>query len=185
MKALIIILAVIIVIIIAGLGIIYLVEKDNIALESQSNNNGIGQYLAPLNSTSSKNIVEEVGDNKNLRIFLVALKEAGMEDILFNGGPYTLFAPTDKAFNQLSTSTMLRIVNQKEFLIDVLKNHIVDGAYLSSDFKVAQNLKNLNQKDLLISLQDGLKVGDSKIVQQDIVANNGIIYTIDKVILTE
>jgi transforming growth factor-beta-induced protein len=134
--------------------------------------------------TANKDIVDVASEKA--KTLTVALKAAGLVETLQSTGPFTVFAPTDAAFAaiQSDVDNLLKPEN-KEQLIKVLKCHVVSGKILSKDLKDGLTIMTVDGEKLNVSLMaDGrFMVGDVHITTADIVAKNGIIHVVDKVIL--
>ena len=115
-----------------------------------------------------------------------AIKAAELVKPLKGDGPFTVFAPTNAAFDKLPAGTLdsLLLPENKQKLQSILKYHVHSGdAVLSRDIE-PMKLSTLNGKDLDIQTQgDTVMVNGAKVVKTDIIANNGIIHWIDTVIL--
>ncbi len=112
------------------------------------------------------------------------MEKAGLVDTLKGEGPFTVFAPTDAAFNKLLTEmniTAEQLLARKD-LKDILLYHVVQGKVMSSDLKEGMKAKTLAEKDVTISLNP-VKVNDATVVTPDIAASNGVIHVIDRVLL--
>ena len=112
---------------------------------------------------------------------LAALNAADLADALQTAGPFTVFAPTDKAFKSLPKGTvesLLKPENRAQ-LQKVLKYHVVAGNVMSTDLVKYANAKTLhgNRVDLT------LRVNNATVIAPDIQATNGVIHVIDQVIL--
>jgi uncharacterized surface protein with fasciclin (FAS1) repeats len=117
---------------------------------------------------------------------LAAVEAAGLTEALEGDGPFTLFAPTDEAFQALPEGTvasLLKKENQSQ-LIEVLKNHAVAGEVSAGDALNAGTAKSLQGGELKFSIKEGvLKVNDATIRSVGINGRNGIIHVIDSVLL--
>jgi len=114
-----------------------------------------------------------------------ALGKAGLVDALKGKGPFTVFAPTDGAFDAFEAKNpgVLAKLSKAE-LADVLKYHVVAGtAAMSGDLKDEQALVTLLGSPVLIDTTGGVKVADAKVTAADVKASNGVIHVIDKIIL--
>jgi transforming growth factor-beta-induced protein len=109
----------------------------------------------------------------------------GMDDSLVNGGPYTVFAPTDRAFERMSMSALEELVRDKKRFRDLLSYHIVHGRMLARDVAAADCLPTMLGKNVCFDLKHGIKVGDARIVQTDIECTNGVIHAIDRVLMPD
>ncbi|MDO8361549.1 MAG: fasciclin domain-containing protein [Actinomycetota bacterium] len=119
-----------------------------------------------------------------------ALQAAGLVDALKAEGPFTVFAPTDEAFAAALEAlgmTKEELFADTELLTAVLTYHVVSGAVLAADVVGldGQSATTLNGAGIEIAVVDGGVVlnGDTNVVTTDIIASNGVIHVIDKVLL--
>lgn len=111
------------------------------------------------------------------------INEAGPADILRGAGPYTVFAPTDKAFQALPAKTMAELASNKELLKSVLTYHVVASKVTSVEAKTG-NLQTLQGANVAIAKAGTfLTVEDAVVTQADVPATNGAVHIIDKVLL--
>lgn len=150
------------------------------------------------NMTSSKNIVEVASNSSDHTTLVTAVKTAGLVDVLSSEGPFTVFAPTNKAFEALpkgTVETLLKKENQKK-LQSILTYHVLAGDYKAAD--VIDAIKKGNGKatfktvngDEIYAMLDGdkVKIKDKSgniatVTAADLDASNGVIHVIDTVIL--
>ncbi|MFO0852300.1 MAG: fasciclin domain-containing protein [Gemmataceae bacterium] len=138
--------------------------------------------------TSTKTIVEIAAGNKDFSTLVTAVKAAGLVDVLNGDGKFTVFAPTNKAFDKLGEETIKKVLADKETLTKILMAHVVkEKAVMASD--VVQ-LKGEKVNGFTIEVEDGkvfLKNAKSRVqvVKTDIKAKNGVIHVIDAVMLPE
>lgn len=144
------------------------------------------------NKTSAEN--QSSGNNQSIvnttewagyTTFASLLRDAGLEDTLNNGGPYTVFAPTDMAFDGLPEGMLDNLRNDKEKLNRTLTYHVVNGKYRVEALKNMNNLTSLETGELTVSTTtNGLIMVESAIViDPDIIASNGVIHGTDKVMI--
>lgn len=112
-----------------------------------------------------------------------AIAAAGLEEVLTDEGPFTVFAPTDEAFAKLPEGTVESLLNDKEALKKVLMYHVVSGEVKSTDVVKIDKAKMLNGQYVKISTKDGVMVNDAKVIKTDIKAENGVIHVIDTVLI--
>ena len=113
--------------------------------------------------------------------FLVAaLDQAGLVLTLRNDGPFTVFAPTDKAFAEAGID--LAALN-KDLLTNILLYHVVSGAVPSSAVTDGMVAPAVNGDDLTFSVGEGVMVKDANVILADVLASNGVIHVIDKVLM--
>ncbi len=140
-------------------------------------------FVTTLTFAGEGNIVqvaEKAGDFKTL---LTALKVANLTSTLESKGPFTVFAPTDKAFAALPKATLDQLLKNPKALAAVLTYHVIAGKVLSKEVKTG-NVKTVNGQDVYIKVSNnGVKVNDASVIKTDINASNGVIHVIDKVLI--
>jgi len=121
----------------------------------------------------------------NFTQLAAALTEAGLVEALKGEGPFTVFAPDDDAFNAFEDENPGVLAGlSKAALGEVLTYHVIAGAAAQSGgLKDGQVLVTLNGSPVLIDTTGGVQVSDAGVTTADIVASNGIIHVIDKIIL--
>ena len=117
-----------------------------------------------------------------------AVKAAGLVDTLKGPGPFTVFAPTDEAFNKIPKEAMDMLMKDPMKMKDLLSYHVVEGKMMATDLKEHEYLQALNGGELKIDakswhLHKNIKVNDANIIKPDLVVDNGICHAIDKVLM--
>ncbi len=112
-----------------------------------------------------------------------AVKAAGLDGVLTNDGPFTVFAPTDEAFAKLPEGTVEGLLANPEKLKKVLLYHVVEGNVMARDVVKLESAKTLNGTSVAINTKDGVKVNDSNLIKTDIKASNGTVHVIDTVLI--
>lgn len=142
--------------------------------------------VAQESKTNSKTIVEIAAGNPNFSTLVTAIKAAGLAQTLSGDGPFTVFAPTNAAFEKLpkgALEDLLKPENKKK-LAAVLTYHVVPGKVLAADVVKLDKAKTVQGQEAKISVgEQGVMVDRAKVVQTDILAKNGVIHVIDAVIL--
>jgi uncharacterized surface protein with fasciclin (FAS1) repeats len=134
---------------------------------------------------SQPNIVKVASSSKDHTTLVAAVKAAELVDVLAQSGPYTVFAPTNAAFDLLPKGTAEGLLKpeKKADLQNILQYHVTTSMYSESMFRDGLKLGMANGGSVVISKKDGkLMVNDANIVGH-VAASNGIIYIIDKVLL--
>jgi len=130
----------------------------------------------------------------NFSSLVTALTSEGQPDfvsILSGEGPFTVFAPTNDAFADLTDElAAIPLVPSTAQLTAVLQYHVVSGNILSSSLQNNQSVTTLQGGTFTVGLTDGAKITDanarvSNIIAVDVQANNGVIHVLDKVLLPE
>lgn len=131
---------------------------------------------------SDKNIMQILSDDK-YATFVKLLDASGLNETLAEGGPYTVFAPTDKAFNALPTGAIDALMSNTTELRRVLSYHITYGEVTEQDLVNMTEIQTLEGKILHVNnTGEGLRVGGAKITDTDPRPSNGIIHQIDTVL---
>lgn len=128
------------------------------------------------------NIAEVASSNDNFSDLVSALSDAGLVSTLEGDGPFTVFAPTNEAFANLSVDLSTLSNDQ---LVEVLSYHVVGDEIASGDLGAEQGAISLTGETLYVTVADGnVTVNDNAmVVDADIEASNGIIHAIDQVLL--
>jgi uncharacterized surface protein with fasciclin (FAS1) repeats len=138
--------------------------------------------------TKEPDIVDIAAGNSEFSTLVAAVSAAGLVDTLKGDGPFTVFAPTNAAFAALPSGTVdtLLLPENKDQLVKVLTYHVVPGA-VTSDQLAGQRLSvsTVQGQNVHVNGTHGVKVNDATVTSADIVASNGVIHVIDKVLLPE
>ena len=129
----------------------------------------------------SKHTMTLAGQASNAGIFttlLAAADAANLTSVLYDDGPFTLFAPTDDAFGTVENF----LKNPKE-LAKVLKYHLVKGNIFSSDLNNGSSVATMLGSPVNISKTEDVLVNNARVIQADMEASNGVIHVIDKVLM--
>ncbi len=131
----------------------------------------------------AKDLVDTAVGAGQFKTLTAALQAAGLTDTLKSAGPFTVFAPTDAAFAKIPKAELDALMADKEKLAAVLKYHVVPGKLMSKDARAGEMVTAQGQAVTLSMAANGLQVNDSRVVQADVDADNGVIHVVDTVIL--
>jgi uncharacterized surface protein with fasciclin (FAS1) repeats len=135
-------------------------------------------------STSTKNLLDTAAANGSFKTFGKAIERAGMGDTLRGEGPFTIFAPTDAAFDKLPAGKLENLFKpeNKEELVSLLNYHVVSGRKMVADIGKWQAAKTINGQSAPIKLtNDKVSIDGALVTSADIDSSNGVIHGIDKV----
>jgi transforming growth factor-beta-induced protein len=126
-------------------------------------------------------------DNANFSTLVSAVVKAGLVETLSGEGPFTVFAPTNDAFETLFAALGISGIDDltAEQLIPILTYHVVSGNVLSTDLSSGTVPTLSDGKQLTVDLSSGVKINDSQVLAADIQGANGVVHVIDKVLLPE
>jgi uncharacterized surface protein with fasciclin (FAS1) repeats len=141
---------------------------------------------APASMDKGDDIVDIAASNDDFSTLVAAVTAADLVDTLKSDGPFTVFAPTNAAFAALPAGTVETLLKpeNKDQLVKVLTYHVVPGA-VTSDQLVDQRLSvaTVQGQTVHIDGTHGVRVNKSTVTTADIMATNGVIHVIDKVLL--
>ncbi|MBL8774730.1 MAG: fasciclin domain-containing protein [Acidimicrobiales bacterium] len=139
---------------------------------------------APDDAAAEANIVETAVAAGDFTTLVTAVEAAGLAETLSDEGPYTVFAPTDAAFEALPAGTLDELLADPDALANVLTYHVVDGDVMAADLSDGMEVEALNGETLTITVDgDTVKVNDATVTTADIVTSNGVIHVIDTVLV--
>jgi transforming growth factor-beta-induced protein len=141
------------------------------------------------NAAATKNIVETAVGAGSFTTLADLLVKTGLDKALAEKGPFTVFAPTDEAFKALGTETLTTLAKpeNRDVLVNILKQHVVMGNVLAKDVK-AGPVPTLSGQRFNITTEGGkVKIISGKtsatVAKTDVLASNGVIHVIDNVIV--
>ncbi len=133
-----------------------------------------------------KSIYDTAKSTKMFTTLTAAIKAAGKKEMLQDDkGPFTVFAPTDAAFEKLPKGALADLLKpeNKEKLAKVLAYHVVPGKVMAADVKTME-ADTAEGSKLNVKVEDGkVMVNDAKVIKTDIPATNGVIHVIDTVLM--
>ena len=143
--------------------------------------------LASHHNSTRLDIFEAISAEPSLNTLVTAIKAARLVETLQGKGPFTLFAPSNTAFVNLSEGTLgdLLSVKNKQKLAAILTYHVVAGKMTAVDMVKSSKAKTVQGDDIVINNSDGIKVNNAIVIKTDIMTSNGEIHIIDRVMLPE
>lgn len=151
-------------------------------------------------SVNDKNIVETAVSNDNFSTLVAAVQAGELVEALSSEGPFTVFAPTNDAFNKLPEGTLSSLLEPGNIgtLQSILTYHVVAGKFMAGDVVQAINdnggefsVSTLQGNDLTLKLWEGsvyvidTQGNKAKVIIADVDTSNGVIHAIDSVVLPE
>ena len=139
----------------------------------------------PSAAAAMGDIVATADSAGTFKTLLAAATAAGLVDTLQGKGPFTVFAPTDEAFAALPAGTLDGLLKDPEALKKILLYHVVSGEVTADKVVGMTSADTVEGSPIAISVKDGkVYLNDSaQVVKTDIMASNGVIHVIDKVLL--
>lgn len=134
---------------------------------------------------SQKNVVQVAIGSKDHTTLVAAIKAAKLVDALSNAGPFTVFAPTNAAFDKLPAGTVEGLLKPESIddLTNILQYHVTVGVFKTENLSDGQVIGQVNGNDVTIGVKDGKVTVNGANIIASVPASNGIIHVIDGVLL--
>jgi uncharacterized surface protein with fasciclin (FAS1) repeats len=143
-----------------------------------------GRAGASGSGMSDKNLVQTAVAAGQFKTLASLLQKAGLAGTLEGKGPYTVFAPTDAAFAKVPKATLAALAKNKAKLRAVLLYHVVKGKVTAAQVVKLTSAKTLEGKPVSIRVANGkVVVGGATVTKADVLASNGVIHVINKVLI--
>ncbi len=134
--------------------------------------------------SNEKNLVQTAVAAGQFKTLASLLQKAGLARTLEGKGPFTVFAPTDAAFAKVPTATLASLAKNKAKLRAVLLYHVVKGKVTASQAMKLHSAKTLEGNSVSIRVSGGkVIVGGATVVKANVLASNGVIHVINKVLI--
>lgn len=134
-------------------------------------------------SPAPKTIADTAAATPQLSTLNKLINDAGLADTLRGPGPFTVFAPTNEAFQALPKATLDALAKDKDQLAAVLRYHVVPGRVMAADVKTGK-AKTVQGAELNLSKAGTyVTVEEAMVVQADVSATNGVVHVIDRVLI--
>ena len=133
----------------------------------------------------SNTVVDIIVNSEVHNTLEAAVVAAGLVETLSGAGPFTVFAPTDAAFNLLPAGTIdALLADPTGLLTEILFYHVVSGTALSTDLSDQQEIVTLNGLPVTVTINgSGVFINDAQVIIADIIADNGVVHVIDAVLI--
>ena len=143
-------------------------------------------FAADKDKDKERDIVDTAVGAGDFKTLAAALEAADLVETLKGKGPFTVFAPTDEAFEKLPKGTLedlLKPENKKK-LAGILTYHVVSGKVMAAEVTKMKKAKTVQGTDVKIKVvDDKVMVNDAEVIKADIACTNGVIHVIDTVIM--
>jgi transforming growth factor-beta-induced protein len=161
-------------------------EDEDEPTDQQDTEQVVDEEEAPVGPT--ENIVEIAAADQNFSTLVAAIQAADLVETLSGEGPFTVFAPTDAAFDAALDELGITAEEllARDDLADILTYHVIVGEFLAADVAEldGQEVETVNGQTVTITVtDDGVLVNDVLVTTTDIQATNGVIHVIDGVLL--
>ncbi|MBD8527439.1 fasciclin domain-containing protein [Pseudomarimonas arenosa] len=140
--------------------------------------------IQPTPNSGNKNLLDTASANGKLNTFSKAIELAGLSESLRGPGPFTVFAPTDAAFEKLAGGGLDRLLKpeNKSELVSILNYHVIKGRRTAADMGKATSAETLQGQSAPIKgVGSSFSIDGANVISIDIPSSNGLIHAIDKV----
>jgi len=130
------------------------------------------------------NITQVINVDKNMKTLKKGVHASDLDQLLSSSGPFTLFAPSDIAFEKLEIGLMEKLLEpqNRAKLTDLLENHIVTGKISYAQLKDGDKLTTVNGKVLQVQVKNGaVSIGDIPVLSREAKITNGVMHLTDTV----
>lgn len=134
---------------------------------------------------SQKDVVRVAVGSPDHTTLVTALQTAEYVDVLSNAGPFTVFAPTNTAFDALPAGTVEGLLKpeSKDALRNILEYHVSVGVYKLENLRDGQTINQVNLDNITIGVKDGKYTVNGANIVGTVPASNGVVYVVDAVLL--
>ena len=168
-------------------------DKEDETVNQETNSDMVTESTENTGEAESTDIVATAMETESLSTLVTAVQAAGLVETLQGEGPFTVFAPTNAAFEKLPEGTLndLLLPENKEQLASLLQYHVVAGAVKSSDLQNGQVITTLNGGTLTVEMMDGMVYlvdatgGRAQVITPDVMTSNGVVHLIDTVVMPQ
>ncbi|GAB0149619.1 MULTISPECIES: fasciclin domain-containing protein [unclassified Marichromatium] len=159
-------------------------ERARAGLENATPTDRFAHYdsLRSPSYASNKSITDITEGSGVFTKLQAAIEAAGAEAMFSEGGPYTVFAPSNEAFSRIPADQLEALLSDKERLNQVIAAHVVPGRLSPTELMQLESAPTLSGERVAISVPGMIKVGEAT-VSQSIAARNGVVHVIDRVLL--
>ena len=135
-------------------------------------------------NTSSNSIYDIVSNSASHTTLKTAIDACSLDGVLSGPGPFTLFAPTDAAFNNLPAGTVTALLANIPALLQILEHHVISDSIMSGMLSNNQVVTTLLGTDVTVTINStGVYIDNALVTLVDLVGDNGVVHVIDAVLL--
>ena len=144
----------------------------------------IDAVLLPPTPEVTPTVADIIANSSDHTVLAAVLDSTDLDVVLSGTGPFTVFAPTDAAFDAVDPMTLISLLLDNDALSTVLTYHVAGDSVMSTDLSDGQVITTLNGGDVTVSIMDGtVMINDATVIVADLVGANGVVHVIDVVLL--
>ena len=157
---------------------------ETAAAEAPAQTMAVDTSMGETSAPAEMNIVQTAVAAGQFKTLTSLLQQTGLDKTLAEGGPYTVFAPTDKAFAKVPKKTLDALLADKAKLKAVLLYHVVAGKVTAADVTKLSSAKTLDGKKVRIRVSGtNVFVNTAKVTKPNVMATNGVIHVVNRVLI--
>ncbi len=151
--------------------------------EARSQSAGSRKGSGPGSAKGDMTLAGVVSRQPSLTTFAQMLTRSGLDKVLREGGPYTIFAPDDSAFKRLTDKQMRRLMSDRPFLRKTVARHIVKSDIVKFDSSGEVSVPTLWDEEIILKVTGRTRqVEGSRVLTKDLPFSHGVIYIVDAVL---
>ncbi len=144
----------------------------------------IDAVLLPPTPEVTPTVAEIIADSEVHTVLAAVLDSTNLDEALAGTGPFTVFAPTDAAFDALGPAIILDLLMDNTALTNVLTYHVAGDSLTSADLSDGQTITTLFGADVTVTIDgDMVMINDAAVIIADLIGSNGVVHVIDAVLL--
>ncbi len=161
------------------------INDAQVTVADLATDNGVVHVIDAVLLPPRVTVVDVIVGSEDHTILEAAVLAAGLETTLSGDGPFTVFAPTDAAFEALPEGTIdALLADPTGDLTDILLYHALSAAVLSTDLSDGQTAATINGASITVTISsEGIFIDDAKVSMADITTDNGVVHVIDAVLI--
>lgn len=144
----------------------------------------IDAVLLPPTTEATPTVAEIIAESEAHTVLAAVLDSTNLDEALAGEGPFTVFAPTDAAFDALPPAVILGLLTDNEALTNALTYHVAGDSLTAGDLSNGQMITTLNGEDVTVTIMDGaVMINDATVIVADLIGSNGVVHVIDAILL--
>jgi uncharacterized surface protein with fasciclin (FAS1) repeats len=170
---------------VTSMGGTVMINDATVTMADITTDNGVVHVIdAVILPPADPTVADIIADSPDHFVLAAVLDSTGLDETLAGEGPFTVFAPTDAAFDLIDPLTLIDILQDNDLLTSILTYHVAGGTVMSGDLSDGQMITTVNGADVTISIMDGtVMVNNATVVIADLEGSNGVVHVIDAVLL--
>ena len=143
----------------------------------------IDAVLLPPTPEATPTVADIIAESEVHGVLAAVLDSTGLDEALAGDGPFTVFAPTDAAFDALPPAVILQILTDNALLTNILTYHVAADSLTAGDLSDGMMIETLNGEDVTVTIMDGtVMINDATVIVADLIGSNGVVHVIDAIL---